>query len=127
MSAQFHGARIFSSDIAVSAVNIHDALFVGFDIGGPGRVGIRIADSDLSVKEVRVSGMQTAGIEITGKGNPIIKASDIVDNPGTGILFVRTPAPHLDHNFIRHNGHGTPTQPGVLIEGSAVPHSTETH
>src|SRR6185503_20561939 len=47
VSTQVHGARITSADIAVSAENIHDALFVGFDIAGPGRVGMRIANSDL--------------------------------------------------------------------------------
>jgi PPM family protein phosphatase len=121
VSKQFHGARIITSDIAVSAENIHDALFVGFDIGGPGRVGIRIANSDLRVTEVRVSGMQTAGIEITGKGESVIQASDIADNPGAGIIVREDSRPHLDHNFIRHNGHGSPTQPGVLIEDSSSP------
>ena len=86
VSTQLHGARILSPDIAVSAENIHDALFVGFDIAGPGRVGIHIANSDLHVTGVRVSGMQTAGIEIMGNGESAIQASDIVDNPGTGIV-----------------------------------------
>jgi len=121
VSTQFHGARITSSDIAVSAENIHDAVFVGFDIAGPGRVGIRISNSDLRVTEVRVSGMQTAGIEITGKGEPVIQASDISDNPGAGIIVREDSRPHLDHNFIRHNGHGSTMEPGVLIESSSSP------
>jgi hypothetical protein len=121
VSKQFHGARITSSDIAVSAENIHDALFVGFDIAGPGRVGIRISNSDLRVTEVRVSGMQTAGIEVTGKGDSVIQASDIADNPGAGIILREESRPHLDHNFIRHNGHGPTMEPGVLIEGSSSP------
>jgi PPM family protein phosphatase len=121
VSTESHGARIFSSDVAVSAVNIHDALFVGFDIAGPGRVGIRIADSDVNVKDVRVSGMQTAGVEISGSGKTIIKSSDIVDNPGTGISVRENASPHIDHNFIRHNGHGTAMLPGVSIEGTSAP------
>ena len=121
VSKRFHGARITSSDIAVSAENIHDALFVGFDIAGPGRVGIRISNSDLRVTEVRVSGMQTAGIEVTGKGESVIQASDIADNPGAGIILREDSRPHLDHNFIRHNGHGPTMEPGVLIEGSSSP------
>jgi serine/threonine protein phosphatase PrpC len=121
MSTQFHGARIISPDIAVSAENIHDALFVGFDIAGPGRVGIRVSNSDLHVTEVRVSGMQTAGIEITGKGESVIQACDIADNPGAGVIIREDSRPHLDHNFIRHNGHGSAMEPGVLIEGSSSP------
>ena len=121
VSTESHRARIFSADVAVSAVNIHDALFVGFDIAGPGRVGIRIADSDLNVSDVRVSGMQTAGIEITGSGKSTVKSSDIIDNPGIGISIRENASPHLDHNFVRHNGHGTAMLPGVSIEGTAAP------
>jgi hypothetical protein len=121
VSTRFHGARITSSDIAVSAENIHDALFVGFDIAGPGRVGIRISSSDVRVTEVRVSGMQTAGIEVTGKGESVIQASDIAENPGAGIIIREDSSPHLDHNFIRHNGHGPAMEPGVLIDGSSSP------
>jgi len=121
VSTQVHGARITSADIAVSAENIHDALFVGFDIAGPGRVGIRIANSDLRVTEVRVSGMQTTGIEITGKGESVIQASDIANNAGAGIIIREGSSPHLDHNVIRHNGHGPAMEPGVLIEDSSSP------
>src|SRR5580698_6147915 len=68
VSTALHGARILSTDVAVLAEDIHGARFAGFDIEGPGRVGIRIADSDLRVTDLRVSGMQNAGIEIAGRG-----------------------------------------------------------
>ena len=51
--------------------------------------------------------MQTAGIEITGKGESVIQASEIADNPGTGISIREEARPRLDHNLIRHNGHGS--------------------
>jgi PPM family protein phosphatase len=121
VSTQFHGARIVSGDMAVSAENVQNARFAGFDIAGPGRVGIRIADSDLHVTGVRVSGMQTAGIEITGTGDSVIEASEISDNPGTGIYVHENARPRLDHNLIRHNGHGSAMLPGVRIEGSSAP------
>jgi PPM family protein phosphatase len=121
VSTQLHGARILSGDMAVSAENIQNARFAGFDIEGPGRVGIRIANSDLHVTDVRVSGMQTAGVEITGKGDSVIEASEISDNPGTGIYVHEDARPHLDHNLIRHNGHGSAMLPGVHIEGSSAP------
>jgi hypothetical protein len=121
VSTTLRGARILSPDVAVSAEDIHDARFTGFDIAGPGSVGIRIANSDLRVTDVRVSGMQNAGIAITGTGEPVIQASEIADNPGTGISVRENAHPRLEHNLIRHNGHGPAMLPGILIEGSAAP------
>jgi serine/threonine protein phosphatase PrpC len=121
VSTEFHGARIFSPDVAVLAEDVHNARFAGFDLAGQGRVGIRIANSNLRVTGVRVSGMQNAGIEITGTGEPVIQASEIADNPGTGISVGENARPRLEHNLIRHNGHGPAMRPGILIEGSATP------
>jgi len=121
VSTALHGARILSPNVAVLAEDIHNARFAGFDIAGPGSVGIRIANSDLRVTDVRVSGMQNAGIEITGTGEPVIQASEIADNPGTGVSVRENARPRLEHNLIRHNGHGPAMLPGILIEGSAAP------
>jgi serine/threonine protein phosphatase PrpC len=121
LSTKLHGARILSPDVAVLAEDIHNARFAGFDIAGPGRVGIRIANSDLHVTDVRVSGMQNAGLEITGTGESVIQASEVADNPGAGVSVRENARPRLEHNLIRHNGHGPATLPGILIEGSAAP------
>jgi PPM family protein phosphatase len=121
VSTTLHGARILSPNVAVLAEDIHNARFAGFDIAGPGRVGIRITNSDLHVTDVRVSGMQNAGIEITGKGESVIQASEIADNPGAGVSVRENARPRLEHNLIRHNGHGSAMLPGILIEGSAAP------
>jgi hypothetical protein len=124
VSTALHGARILSPNVAVFAEDIHDARFAGFDIPGPGKVGIRIADSDLRVTDVRVSGMQNAGIEVTGKGESVvsvIRASEIADNPGAGVSVRENARPRLEHNLIRHNGYGLALRPGILIEGSAAP------
>jgi serine/threonine protein phosphatase PrpC len=121
MSTALHGARILSPDVAVLAEDVHNARFAGFDIAGPGRVGIRIANSDLQVTDVRVSGMRNAGIEITGMGEPVIQATEIADNPGAGVSVHENARPRLEHNLIRHNGYGPAMQPGILIEGSATP------
>ena len=93
VSTQLHGARIFSGDMAVSAENIQNARFVGFDIEGPGRVGIRIANSDLHVTEVRVSGMQTAGVEITGKGDSVMRLLTSQTIQARESMFMKTLAP----------------------------------
>ena len=121
VSTALHGARIVSPNVAVLAQDIHNARFAGFEIAGPGRVGIRIADSDLRVTDVRVSGMQNSGIEITGTGESVIQASEIADNPGAGVSVSENARPRLEHNLIRHNGHGPMMLPGILIEGSAAP------
>jgi PPM family protein phosphatase len=121
VSSTLHGARIVSPNVAVLAEDIHNARFAGFDIAGPGRVGIRIANSDLHVTDVRVSGMQNAGIEITGAGESVIQASEIADNAGAGVSVRGNARPRLEHNLIRHNGHGPAMLPGILIEGSAAP------
>src|SRR5580658_362974 len=121
VSTALHGARILSPNVAVLAEGIHDARLAGFDIAGPGRVGIRIANSDLHVTDVRVSGMQNAGVEITGTGESVIQASEIADNPGAGVSVRENARPRLEHNLIRHNGHGPAMLPGILIEGSADP------
>jgi PPM family protein phosphatase len=121
VSTALHGARIVSPDVAVLAEDIHNARFAGFDIPGPGRVGMRIANSDLLVTGVRVSGMQNAGIEVTGTGKFVLQASEIADNPGTGVSVSENARPRLEHNLIRHNGHGPAMLPGILVEGSAAP------
>jgi hypothetical protein len=121
VSTALHGARIVSPDVAVLAEHIHNARFAGFDIPGPGRVGMRIANSDLLVTGVRVSGMQNAGIEVTGTGKFVLQASEIADNPGTGVSVSENARPRLEHNLIRHNGHGPAMLPGILVEGSAAP------
>jgi PPM family protein phosphatase len=121
VSTALHGARIISPDVAVLAEDIHNARFAGFDIPGPGRVGMRIANSDLLVMGVRVSGMQNAGIEVAGRGESVLQASEIADNPGVGVSVRENASPRLEHNLIRHNGHGPAMLPGILIEGSAAP------
>jgi serine/threonine protein phosphatase PrpC len=121
VSTDLHGARILAPELAVSAEHIHNARLVGFEISGPGKVGIRVADSNLQVTDVRVSGMEEAGIEITGAGYSVIQACEFTDNPGIGISVRGGARPRIDHNLIRHNGHGPAMLPGVLIEGSATP------
>ena len=121
VSTELHGARILSPNVAVVAEDVHNARLAGFDIAGPGSVGIRIADSDLRVTGVRVSGMQNAGVAITGGGESVLQASEIADNPGMGVSVRENARPRLEHNLIRHNGHGPAMLPGILIEGAAAP------
>src|SRR6202041_910671 len=68
VSTALHGARILSPDVAVLAEDVHHARFAGFDIAGPGRVGLRIANSDLQVLEGGMRCMKNAGVQSTGAG-----------------------------------------------------------
>jgi hypothetical protein len=51
----------------------------------------------------------------------VIQASEVADNPGAGVSVRENARPRLEHNLIRHNGHGPAMLPGILIEGSAAP------
>jgi len=56
VSAEMHGAKITSSGVVAMSDGVHTAHFSGFEILGPGEVGIHILNSDVDVTSVRVSG-----------------------------------------------------------------------
>jgi len=120
VSTQLHGARIIAAGVAVLAENIHHARFYGFDIAGPGEVGMRIMNSDVEVEQVRISGMNGNGVDIEG-GNPTFQACVIEQNPGTGIYVHGAANARIDHNTIVNNGHGSQLMPGIFIAGAATP------
>lgn len=121
VSTQLHGARIIAPGVAVVAENIHHARFSGFDIVGPGEVGMRILNSDVEVENVRISGMDSDGIDIEG-GSPTFQACVVEQNPGTGIYVHGAANARIDHNTIANNGHGSRLAPGILVAGAATPH-----
>jgi serine/threonine protein phosphatase PrpC len=120
LSRQPYGAKIQDPDVAVSADDVHGARFAGFQIVGPGEVGISLLNSDLEVTELKVSGMHKAGVDIEG-GRPTLQASTIEANPGIGVYVHGSASPGIDHNLIRNNGHGPELLPGLFIAGSAIP------
>ncbi len=121
ISTQLHGARIIAPQVAVLAENIHHARFSGFDIDGPGAVGMQISNSDLDIEDVRISGMNSNGIDMEG-GKSSVKACIIEQNPGLGIFIHGASNSRIDHNTIVNNGHGPQLLPGIFIAGSATPH-----
>ncbi len=116
-----HAARIQVDDVAVVGDHVRGARLDGFDLTGPGRIGILIDDSDLQVTNVRVSRMEEAGVKISGSGKSVIQACEIADNSGPGVVLEGTARPLIEHNLIRHNGHGQRMLPGILITQEAVP------
>jgi parallel beta-helix repeat protein len=121
VSSDLHGARINAPEVAVSAENVHHARFSGFNIVGPGEVGMRVLNSDLEIADVQISGMHGNGLEIEG-GRGSFQASIVEQNAGMGIYVHGAASPRIDHNTIVNNGHGSELLPGVFIAGSATPH-----
>jgi hypothetical protein len=120
VSSEMHGAKIMASGVVVMSDGVQNAHFSGFEILGPGDVGIRIQNSELDVTGVKVSGMRLAGVEIEG-GQPLLQASTIEDNGGVGVYVHGVTSPRIDHNLIRNNGVAPELLPGLFIAGSATP------
>jgi hypothetical protein len=121
ISSPLHGARIVTAGVAVEAENIHHARFSGFDVVGPGEVGMRISNSDVEITDVTISGMHGNGLDIDG-GKSSVQACVVEQNEGIGIYVHGPASPRIHHNIIVNNGHGSELLPGIFVAGSATPH-----
>ena len=121
ISTQPHGARVVAPELAVGGENIRHARFSGFEIAGPGQVGIRLSNSDVEIEGVRISGMNSYGLDIDG-GNSSVQACAVEQNAGIGMYLHGAANSRIDHNAIVNNGHGSKLSPGVFIAGSSTPH-----
>ncbi|HUS04673.1 MAG TPA: protein phosphatase 2C domain-containing protein [Bryobacteraceae bacterium] len=122
ISVQRNAARLNAPGIVVEADNIQRARLSGFEIVGPADVGVRIINSGIEVTNLKISGMNEAGVEIDEASRPLLAASTINNNPGTGIYIHGAARPEIRHNVISGNGRspGKP-RPGIHIAGTAVP------
>ena len=121
VSGEAYGAKIMAPGVAVTSDDVHDARFSGFEILGPGDVGIQVVNSDIELANLKVSGMRKVGIEIDG-GKSSLNGSTIEGNGGAGVYVHGLTSTNVDHNVIRNNGHGSELLPGLFIGGSATPH-----
>jgi PPM family protein phosphatase len=121
VSHEVYGAKIIAPAVAVMGDAVHDARFSGFEILGPGEVGIQIVNSDIELTNLKVSGMRKVGVEIDG-GKSSLEGSTIEGNGGTGVYVHGLTSINVDHNVIRNNGHGSELLAGLFIGGSATPH-----
>jgi PPM family protein phosphatase len=121
VSPEVYGAKIIAPGVAVMGDAVHDARFSGFEIVGPGDIGVQLVNSDVELTKVKVSGMRKAGVEIDG-GKSSLEGSTIEGNSGTGVYVHGLTSPYVDHNVIRNNGQGSDPLPGLFIAGSATPH-----
>ena len=121
ISTQLHGARIIAPEVAVLGDNIRHARFSGFEIAGPGEVGMRISNSDIQIDDLRITGMNGNGLDIEG-GKSSFQACVVEQNLGIGIYVHGVANTRIDHNTVVNNGHGSKLLPGIFIAGSATPH-----
>ncbi|WP_109488735.1 protein phosphatase 2C domain-containing protein [Occallatibacter savannae] len=121
VSLEVYGAKIIAPGVAVIGDSVHDARFSGFEILGPGEIGIQLVNSDVELTNLKVTGMSKAGVEIDG-GKSSLQGSTIEANGGTGVYVHGLTSANIDHNVIRNNGHGSEPLPGLFVGGSATPH-----
>lgn len=121
VSPEVYAAKIIAPGVAVIGDAVHDARFSGFEIIGPGDVGIRLVNSDVELTSLKVSGMVKTGVDIDG-GKSSLEGSTIEGNGGTGVYVHGLTSANVDHNVVRNNGHGSELLPGLFIGGLATPH-----
>jgi serine/threonine protein phosphatase PrpC len=107
---------------AVKAESLSTGRIAGFRIQANSGtdVGLLIDNSNIEAEDLVIAGARAAGVEISGRSSALLRASEIVDNPGTGVLINSPANPRIRRNVIRGNGGGTPA-PGIRIMPGAEP------
>jgi hypothetical protein len=128
VSQHLHGAivRANAQGVAIIGEGVRSGRLAGFKIAGdaahPLTIGLDLKDSNLEIHDVEISGARGAGIEIRGASTCTLRASQIVQNPGGGVIIRDTAAPQLALNLISENGKGNGIpKPGVDIRDAARP------
>jgi hypothetical protein len=85
-------------------------------------IGVQVRDSNATLDYLVIAGATTAGVEISGAGKTVLRSSQVVHNPGAGIVVRDTAAPLLVHNLIAGNGKlPRAARPGLEIAAAAQP------
>ena len=113
------------SDAAVVALDVTDAEVVGFRIVGdaatPLGTGVSSVNSSLTIVDVDISGAQTAAVVFGAGAAGAIVASDVHDNPGTGVVVRGGALPRIAHNTFVRNATSDRAAGPMLIESGARP------
>ena len=124
-------AAPLSKGPGVIAQDVKDARLSGFHIVGDGQgplsAGILLQNSAVEVDDVEVEGA-SVGIEIRDGAGVVVRASDVHDCPGEGLLITGAGAPWISHNLFRHNkgaglaarGEARPALLGNVFEQNAL-------
>jgi serine/threonine protein phosphatase PrpC len=112
-------AAPLSKGPAVIAQNVKDARFSGFhivgDAQGPIAAGVLLENSSVAVDDIEVEGT-AIGVEIRNSPVAALRASDIHDSTGEGVLVTGAGAPWISHNAFRRNKGA-----GLAARGGARP------
>jgi hypothetical protein len=119
-------AAVADAGIAFAARGIHRGRLSGFRIasGGdaPMATGILLDGADLEIDDVEISGAGDCAIRIVARSAPVIRASDLHDNPGCGVWIGGESSPRLVGNRIARNGTAEDApRAGVEIHPPAAP------
>lgn len=86
----------------VTADHVQDARLSGFSIRVEAPAGIVLTDSSVEIDDSEISGPEV-GIVIRGSGRSALKANNIHDCTGVGVLLSGPVAPWMTHNVLARN------------------------
>jgi len=108
---------------AISASGIHSGAISGIVVKGtdnaPLDYGVWIAGGDLDLDDLEIVGARSAAVQISGQSTARLRASDVHDNSGAGVLVERDASPEILHNVIERNGRTSPARAGIELRDGA--------
>ena len=112
-------------DVAVRAADVTDAEFTGFRIVGdaasPLGVGVLVRSAGVRLIDLEVTGAARIAVDVGSGQHVMLLASDIHDNPGSGLTLRRDSSPRISHNEFLGNGSSEQASSALVIEPGARP------
>jgi serine/threonine protein phosphatase PrpC len=99
----------------VSADHVEGARLSGFIVRAEGPAGIVLNDSSVEIDDTEISGPEV-GIVIRGSGKSVLKANNIHDCSGVGVLLSGPVTPWVSHNVFARN-----KRAGLVADNGARP------
>lgn len=112
-------------DALVVAANVRNAELAGFRIVGdaatPLGTGVVTRSAEVRLIDLEITGAARAAVDLGSGENVMLIASDIHDNPGTGLALRTGAAPRITHNVFSGNGISAQAASAVLVETGSRP------
>ena len=113
------------NDAAIVATDVTDADLTGFTIVGdaasPLGTGVFSSNSTVTLTDIEISGARAAAIVFGAGASGGLIASDIHDNPGSGIEVRGGAQPRIAHNTLARNASSERAAGWVFVESGASP------
>jgi hypothetical protein len=107
----------------VSATDIRSGGISGIVVKGSDSAlleyGVWVAGGSLDLDDLEIVGARSAGVQITGRSTVRLRASDVHDNRGVGVVVERDAVPEILHNVIERNGRTAPARGGIELRDGA--------